>query len=484
MNLTLDIWLYILSLLPIKDAVSVTLVSRELQSMTLEKTLWLRLLQTARTTKPLPCPDDDDLSERKTSDLKRLILHALRLERNWASSTPEIFGPIKKVSIQAHRIIHCIPGTPLLVVHSEDDGRVTCYNVDDELATPPSVYIGRSVFHFSLAFGYDKTYSIACVVTDDLEEHYVNLTSYLVVLTIQTSSLSPTIAISFRRELERGYKFSHLFINTQIVGLLRVHDMQLLEIVAFSRTTRASRVIHTDTAYDETRLCSFLDHSLYVVKHRSHASSNVYICPSSLLPYEDSTEGEIHLREKLQWDDHGIRSWGALDATYSGQEIWFEVVDALTARPVRGGSALTTIHYLNVDEEPIPRTINIRFWSFAETEDCDHDIPVSRRLFPAHSMMITSVNIVASAFSLGRPRNLIDNSDVSVLLLVSDDDNPDSLCLILVQFDPSTFSSTSHRLEMPVDLDLTIIADIALDDHRGKVMLLDTNGFLHIASYA
>ncbi|KAJ7668495.1 hypothetical protein DFH06DRAFT_201249 [Mycena polygramma] len=451
--------------------------------MTLEKTLWLRLLQTARRTRPLACPDDDDFSERGTSDLKRLILHALRLERNWASSTPQICGSIKKVSIQAQRIIHYIPGTPLLVVHSEDDGRVTCYNVDDESATHPSIYIGRSVFHFSLVFGHDKTYSIAFVVTEDLEEHYVNLTSYLVVLTIQTSSPSPTMVISFRRELERGYKFGQLFINTQIVGLLRVHDLQLLEIVAFSRITRASRVIHTDTVYDD-KIASFLDHSLYIVKHRSHASSNVYLCPSCLLPYEDSTEGEIHLRDQLQWDDHGVRSWGAIGATYSGQELWFEVVDALAARPVRGGSALTTVHYLNIDEEPIPRTINIRFWSFAETRDCDHDIPPSRRLFPAHSMMIMH-NIVANALSFSPgPRYLIDHSDVSVLLLVSDDDNSDTLCLVLVQFDPSTFSSTSHRLEMPVGLDLTIIADIALDDHRGKVLLLDTDGFLHIASYA
>ncbi|KAF8170335.1 hypothetical protein K438DRAFT_1854472 [Mycena galopus ATCC 62051] len=311
---------------------------------------------------------------------------------------------------------------------------------------------------------------MAILVTDDLVDDYSSWPSYLAVITIQTASPSLTIEVPFRQELGTGFTFGQLFLNHQVVGLLRVFDMERLDIVAFNRSSGVCRVIKTDTFYDH-KLGAFLDDSLYIVKHRDDTSSNVYNCPSYLLPYNDP-EGETHVTETLDWDDHGVRFWSA-ELAYIGLETWFEAVGAVTATPTRG-PALTTIHYINVDNEVLPRALNMRFWSFK-----DGDTPLSRRLYPTYSLNVGGM-IVSVQTGSSRPRYLIANSDVSVLVLVSYDHN---LGLVLVQYDPSTLSSSICQLEIPPPFDLTSVSSIALDDHRGAVILVDENGDLYEISY-
>ncbi|KAF7362146.1 hypothetical protein MVEN_00560600 [Mycena venus] len=472
MDLNVDVWLYILTLVPLRDAISFTWVSREFRSLTREKTFWISLLSATRTIRPLPCPDDEDLTKCNISDLADMVFRVIRLERNWARSRPRVRA-IETIQLgnPDHRILHAIPGTPLLVVHSGFDGTATCWNIETKSALH-SVYIGCSVFHVSLVSRRNKAYSIALLVTNDPTEDYTARPSYLAVLTIQTASPSPRIDVPFRRELEPGFTFGQLFLNPWVVGLLRVFEMEKLEIVAFNRYSGACRVIHTDTVHD-SKMGAFLDDSLYIVNHRNDTSSNVFTCPSYLLPYNDSEEPETHITETLDWDDRGIRFWGAIDASYAGLEAWFETLDAVTATPVRG-AALTTLHYINVDEEAVPRALNIRFWSFK-----DSDTPLSRRLYPAYSLNVRGM--IATVTNSSRPRYLMANSDISILLLASYDD---TLGLLLVQYDPSAFSSTVRQLEIPSPPDLNTISSIAVDDHRGTVMLIDEDGVLYSVSYA
>ncbi|KAJ7874803.1 hypothetical protein B0H14DRAFT_2717640 [Mycena olivaceomarginata] len=316
-----------------------------------------------------------------------MVFHVLRLERNWGRRRPDYLS-MKTIRLgPGHRILHAVPGTPLLFVHSGLSGDV-------------------------------------CVP------------SYLVVITIQTASPSPIIEVPFRRPLEASFTF----------GLLRVFDMGRLEIVAFNRFNGACRIIRTDTFYDR-RMGAFLDGSLYVVNHRSDFSSNVYNCPSHFLPYNDSEGEEPCITDTLKWDDGGIRFWSAVDANYVGLETWLEALGALSHTPFRG-AALTTLHYINVDEEPLPSAINIRFWSFKD-------------------------RMIATTSRLSRPPYLVANSDVSVLILVSYDDG---LGLLLVRYDPSAFSSAICHPRPS-------ISSVALDDHRGVVMFIEDD-VLYSVSYA
>ncbi|KAJ6576863.1 hypothetical protein B0H10DRAFT_2101872 [Mycena sp. CBHHK59/15] len=473
-EISVDVLLYILTLVPLEDAISLILVSREFQSLSRERSFWIYLLDTARKSRPLPCPDDEDISTYDLPDLKRLVFHTIRRDRNWSRPVPDIRGPIDTLALgPGHSLILSISGTSLLLIHSQQDGVVTCWNVNSGLALD-SVYIGRSVFHTSLSCGQKKSRSIALLVAEELTADYASGTPLLVVLTIQhTASVEAVIAVSFRRSLGTGLTFGQLFINAHLVGLLRVFDMEPLDIVAFNRESGACRVIHTDTLYD-SQMGAFLDHALYIVKDRSEMSSNVHMCPENLLPYSDTHDGDIHMADTLHWADHGARFWDGVDATFTGFETWFEALGAVTARPVRG-VALATLHHINVNEELSPRAINIRFWSF--TEGTDGDVTPSRRLAPAHTLNIRG----ELATSVSLQRYLIAYSGVNVLLVVN---YRGKRSLRLVQYGPSSSSSTIHLLEMPSSIDLTAVTGIALDDHRGSVVLIAQDGALYSVAYA
>lgn len=161
-----------------------------------------------------------------------------------------------------------------------------------------------------------------------------------------------------------------------------------------------------------------------------------------------------------------------VDANYVGLETWLEALGALSHTPFRG-AALTTLHYINVDEEPLPSAINIRFWSFK-----DRDTPLSQRLHPSHSLNLRGM--IATTSRLSRPPYLVANSDVSVLILVSYDDG---LGLLLVRYDPSAFFSAICHLDVPSPSDLASISSVALDDHRGVVMFIEDD-VLYSVSYA
>lgn len=237
---------------------------------------------------------------------------------------------------------------------------------------------------------------------------------------------------------------------------------------------------------------AYLDGALYIVKDRSSISSNVHMCPSHLLPYTDPDCVETHVTGALKWDDHGVRFWDGgvfcsflrrillddrvliVDATYSGLETWFEALGVVTAPPIRG-AALATIHHINIDDEPNPRAINIRFWSY--TESTDGHVAPSRRLSPAHTL-----NVLGMLATVSSPHHhLIAYSDISALLIVQ---YGGSRSLRLIRYEPSTICSTIHRLESPPSLDLTTVSNVALDGHRGAVILIDRDGVLYYVSYA
>ncbi|KAJ7729542.1 hypothetical protein DFH07DRAFT_183543 [Mycena maculata] len=476
MKLSVDLWLYILALVPLEDAVACTLVSREFRVLAEEKTFWLHLLETIRKYQPLPCPDDEKIEERDVSGLKHLALHTIRRERNWSSEVD--VATIKKVETfelgAGHSIIHSIPGTPYLVVHSEHDGTVTWWNLVDRLKGD-IVYVGRSVFHVSLALCHKDAHSFALLVTDEFAADYFNRPLILVVLTFQRAPNSnPRMDISFKRSLQTWFTYGQLFLNAHIVGFLRVFDTETLDIIAYNLTSGACRVIHTDKLYDR-KMGTYIDHALYIVRDRSKTSSNVHICPAHLLPYFDSEEKETHVADPLHWDDHGIRFWGHMDSTFSGLETWFEALGAVATPPVRG-AALCTIHHINIDDEPLPTAINIRLWTYRERTN--GGISPSRRLYPVYRLNLAGW--LSYVVSTSRHYHLIDCSDVSILLMV---EFHGRRSLRLVRYDPSKDCSSIHQLASPPSLDLTTVTGIALDDHRATVVLIDRVGaFIHMSS--
>lgn len=478
MLLNKDILLHILTLVPLEDALSFISVSRDYRQLGEEKSLWIHLLDAVKKTQPLPCPDDVDLLGKSVKELKRLAFHTVRREHRWSSETKNInYRDYTMIQLgPGYSLIHSIAGTPLLVVHSERDGTAVCYNIDTTRFLH-SVHIGQAVFHISLVLTPapgQKTHLIALLVTEELAVDYRGGHASLLVLAVHPDG---TMDIPFRTELGTGFTFGQLFLNHSIVGLLRSLDLETLDILAFNLTSRACRIIHTDTLYD-AQMGAYLDTNLYIVKDRSANSSNVYYCPSSLLPYQDFHDKLLHVADTLQWDDHGIRWWDGLDASLSGLGTWFEALGVMTAAPAGRGAALVTIHHINVDHESEARAINLRYWSYREKK-ADGDVTPSRRLTPVYTLNLWGM--LATGGSLSRHRHLIAYSGLSVLLV---DQYFHRRSVRLVRYRPCAASSSIHLLDLPSELSLNTISTIALDDHRGTITLLDQSGDLYSIFYA
>lgn len=76
-----------------------------------------------------------------------------------------------------------------------------------------------------------------------------NRPSNLIILTVEHAAPFPKLSVPFKRSLGTGFTFGQLFLSPRLVGMLRVFDMETLDIIAFNRITGACRVIHTDTLY-------------------------------------------------------------------------------------------------------------------------------------------------------------------------------------------------------------------------------------------
>jgi hypothetical protein len=69
------------------------------------------------------------------------------------------------------------------------------------------------------------------------------------------------------------------------------------------------------------------------------------------------------------------------------------------------------------------------------------------------------------------------------VLLIMELHIEDDLALQLIEYRPETHSTIVHNLEVPQNLKLSTITNIALDDHRGDALLINSSGVLFRVSY-
>lgn len=94
-------------------------ICKEMYSLAFQKAFWITALKNERQIKPIACPYREDLTLHEIPALKRIALHTRRLERNWASETPQVIGQIKTLSLGFPMLefLFQVPGTELYVFH-------------------------------------------------------------------------------------------------------------------------------------------------------------------------------------------------------------------------------------------------------------------------------------------------------------------------------------------------------------------------------
>jgi hypothetical protein len=129
------------------------------------RTLWLTLLKQVRQTRPLGCPTGTDLCKLGLADLKRIALHAAKLERRLA------LPPLQKLwcnpprSIQLAKdakFISLVSGSQYVFVNSPRNKTVSCWDLD---AVPPSIvasiHVGALVDCISQPYEAQGVFKIA-----------------------------------------------------------------------------------------------------------------------------------------------------------------------------------------------------------------------------------------------------------------------------------------------------------------------------------
>lgn len=154
-----DALLQVVAFLNLRDALSLSMVglcavpallthtpckvSKLFHSLTQEHGFWLGPLLNTRPSQPLPCPSNEDFAVHSAVSLRRLAIHTLRLDRNWACALPCITGPIRTFPCGDHdSILFCLPGIDLIVMYSPTDHTIICCNLENGISTAPT-YVGR-----------------------------------------------------------------------------------------------------------------------------------------------------------------------------------------------------------------------------------------------------------------------------------------------------------------------------------------------------
>ncbi|KAF8161332.1 hypothetical protein B0H34DRAFT_700475 [Crassisporium funariophilum] len=476
-----DVLFYVLRFLDLRDSIAFSLVCSTTHALSQKRTFWITALQNARLTRPIACTFHEDLTKHDLQSLKRIALHTLRLERNWSLVEPQIIGPVKavKLGVPALDVIFQVPGTELYLLHSRVTGMVACWDIGQAKAVTTPIYVARRILDVSPGQDERGKFSMGLLASDGEEPTLHNI---LVVVCIQYDQPEVTVKAVLQHTFEPFMYHWAVFMTKEIVGVIRC-DSEItnidasIELIVFNNTTGRKTIIATDILREGFPFAgqsgtSTLNGDVFIlVEHKNE--SYVYHCPRKYLPTDDNrscpTSSSLRCME-----DRAATIWSQGDADR------LETEGALSADPYYGvpGVSLHRFVFLEDGTNHVEMsTMQIRFWTGPTVGNDGR--PVRPHLKATHHVNLTGTlqDSLDSSWQL----MLLPHSGRKVLLVLNVQGR---VYLHLISFDRETCSSTVHLLNIPPFIDISFIYGLSLDDHRGVVSLLDSNGWLYAIPYA
>ncbi|KAF7362395.1 F-box domain-containing protein [Mycena venus] len=495
-----DILLRIAAALSLQDAISLSMVNQAFYTLSQEHSFWLEPLRTTRIIQPIPCATTDDLTTRTTQNLKQLALHTLRLARNWRQPLPQITGPIKTFHCGVHNnILYCLPGTDAIVLYSLIQGTVICADVKTGATSTP-MFVGR-IFDMSSPLEELTSFTVAALVEDERR---------VMAIVVLTATIHPAVAtrVVFTCDLDGGYVYNGIFMTSSVVGVARGMRGGTIEVQSFNLLRRElSTIVVTDrppqaqalgsTVIGDTVYFIILQSKDAFVEATSHASPPPPNADADALP------------PALTRLDYCV----------------------LSTEPNHGRNTISVAR--NVTTDPLGRhtghSLEITFWprpSPSGSEDAgegdewerkrERERAEGRKMQPAQTICIPGSlsNQPGTAWELlviansglevvlvvdppsdvadaGPPANGDGDGDGEELEIGRPPTRPPAPKLLMARYDPLLHSVSLHELQIPLDkeepnlsLDTRGICALALDDHRGYVIVVTVHNVLHYIPYA
>ncbi|KAJ7099446.1 hypothetical protein B0H15DRAFT_547229 [Mycena belliarum] len=473
-----DILLQVVPFLTLLDVISLSMVNKSLYALSQEHSFWLDPLRVARLSVPLACPTTDDLAAYATGRLKQLALHSIRLARNWGQPVPQIAGPVQTFACGVHNsILCCLPGTDAILLHSLAEGTMLCVDVKTGLSSN-CLYVGR-ILDMSSPLEERGRWMLAIL-----------LDQQVVVVAVAVDP-AVSIEVTFRHAFEPGYSHSGIFMTESVVGFARAQwSSGGIEIQSFNILNPGiSTTIFTDRLRDGVWGSTVIGDTVYFIFLLTEQAF-VYACPPGLLAYAaPSPDMDFTLRRS-----HVARIPAPLGCDgVRGQPFDYCV---LSSEPTRGRNTISVVRRLGPGA---PSALEITFWPRPDTGKLRPAQTVSvpgvlRQANTAWELLIIANSGLAVVLVIRPPEPPVRPSTPPSPSLASSDSESESETpepppppppkLMMVRCDPHSGALSLHELATPAAAPPSAICALALDDHRGLVILVTANNVLHYVPYA
>ncbi|KIL68740.1 hypothetical protein M378DRAFT_8201 [Amanita muscaria Koide BX008] len=478
--------LHLVQFLEVEDAISFSMVSRELHDLfrRYERTFWIETLSKTRQLRPIPCPPHADLTQYDTERLRNTALHFNRLNSNWRNLKP-IIRRVRTLEIgEVLDPLVQIPGTHYVISHSPPRATLSLWSTEDGSCVR-TIEGHRHVLDFSTGWTELGKFTMALLTTPVDSFHPTDIQ----VITVDYSGPNATLDITYRKQLEladsRHYRA--IFLNAEVVGVLYINDTDEQDspspfhVLALNRITNRESVIcismGVDITENEYRMIwesdeigtSFWNDNLYLHHESDFATTQGWI-PRTLLPYSDNIDAASLVFHTLE------------PITPELPRNTFSSVESILTMKADFGVVAATIYasYLFNDGVERNQSTGVELWvidsaSIAQAveQGC---LPVPAAYPPI---------IIPGTIRTHYPWDWCFHSTtagVFLILVLEDGDRKLQISVVHLQLPDHHF--TRHTIDLPPEIESSLISGFSIDEYRGAITLYDTEGKVFVLEYA
>src|SRR6266540_3450619 len=126
-------------------------VCKQMYSLSTHRSFWIYGLRNESLVRPIACASYEDLTTHDLQSLRRIALHTLRLQKNWASETPQILCPIRKVALGLATVhgFYQIPATELYIFYLSHQNSVELWQSGWGTRVGTPIAVPTTVVHIS-----------------------------------------------------------------------------------------------------------------------------------------------------------------------------------------------------------------------------------------------------------------------------------------------------------------------------------------------
>ncbi|KAK1225742.1 hypothetical protein PQX77_011303 [Marasmius sp. AFHP31] len=518
-----DIVLELVSYLNVFAAYSLSVTCRRLWSLSRDDTgyYWLTVLtnhQKFNSSRLLPLPPHKSIVGFECAHLRSIVIRMIQLERNLSAERPALREPPIQLKIRDMALpfsFDMISGTPLLIVFSNLNRKITCFDYEQLSAlceltnaqmmmmvpiSPPYHEYGRCTQVLRTQPLFNVTGSRLSLSLLQLDYHF-NSEQGRWKATIRAHPLQLPAVEGRPGTVDTPFSDSPLSsTNGEVVAYCAANfgdgasETQLRIVILNVKTGMSTRVSTGITLYADKRTPNFIlvlkDRDLYVTQDKI-GCTHIWRIPGTLLPYGDQAVEPDVVFPLTPDNDIGHRYDILHDALAIDDSILqYELVECDSFR---------TILYLSHSLHP---SVQATFHRYRlQIGDETHLISQYRRWYlpdPEHHHHRTETNL-APSLALSLPELKIEDvwepdadwpeppmifSSLSSCLYILPGD-PVAKLMLIRYYDSPAPAMSRHRLELPRELEevLLQVGHLVFDESLGVALLILDDGTLWVLKF-